>query len=218
MSRCPYLKGCLANNFAESQSEIIVLDDVLPGAIEIVLEYIYTKRVQSIVLNGNDTRDFDFVDAYILADRFCMESLKNLLMDRLRVLYAAFQPSVKAFRTFTERGLDGSLLEDYMLEISAWSLSQNEGTVDEVTGLGELVEGGRYQVLRLFDLAREMENDEDAVDPQKNDKCHYHYHTDTKPCHESGNKRKRDDLDGDGPPLTTSAAFLKDARRPTSQR
>jgi hypothetical protein len=63
----------------EEQEKMVNLPEELPGAFDTLVQWMYTGK---IVVEPR--MQISFIDAYLLADKFCMHVLQNSIMDALR--------------------------------------------------------------------------------------------------------------------------------------
>ena len=175
--RCPYFAEHFRKHPEETQ---IHIEDLSSKALVIVLDYIYTLGVGEIISEGHRYADKHYVNAYVTADAWAMEGLKNLLFDRLREYYLERLPSPIAFQIFMKRDISGSSLEKYMFEVSAHYLCTFKDQPLEELSLSDLIKKGGHQVTMLFDLIRQMQGK--PKDPYDDDKCTWHTHEATPAC------------------------------------
>lgn len=75
-SHCPFFAKCLNPSFPEGRSNEIGLEDENIETFDHFFQWIYSQEVRT------DT-NFRFGAFYVLADKFCMEALKNNIVDAL---------------------------------------------------------------------------------------------------------------------------------------
>ncbi|KAI9797577.1 MAG: hypothetical protein M1835_007841 [Candelina submexicana] len=83
-----FFKKAFSGDFKESEERALYLPDDDPTAFELFIHWLYTGRLDEPWGPGGRR---PYIKLYILASKFCMESLANATIDRLQVFYATSQ-------------------------------------------------------------------------------------------------------------------------------
>ncbi|KAH0845579.1 hypothetical protein AYO21_05508 [Fonsecaea monophora] len=80
VSQCSFFDKCLRGGMKEAQENAVTLWDDDPGAFGVLVEWMYTSRLDHLRRPGGV-----LVNAYVLADKYGMPALQNAIVDRFRV-------------------------------------------------------------------------------------------------------------------------------------
>lgn len=178
-----YFKRCIKSGMLETTNNKVVLRDVNFEAFEVVVYWLYKENLDKISENR-----LPFYWVYNLADRLCMEPLKNKIVDRLGLVWAEIRITTAAFKTAMADLHVESTLAAFLIDQLAYDYV--EGFTD---GHGELHDL-EHDVLVAFmnawaaaSKARSRLGRQEwlASDPAKKVTCIYHQHIDTLKCHHS---------------------------------
>ena len=185
-AKSPYFARCFASGMVEAREKKVVLEDVDPKSFEIMAEWIYTSDV---TVDADAHRSpAEVMDTYHLADRLCMEQLKNDSMDCLKAFFEDATVGVAELQAGWNGRRETKLL-DFLIREFAYDIRES---------------GWRQQASELHDLPRELaicaihevhdehrrrysekENNYKHIGPGPpsswND-CVFHEHVDTDPC------------------------------------
>lgn len=132
-TQSPYFRAALTGPFVESTTKTITLDDVSPDHFQLLVSWLYTSSIPAPFKDGKPAY-YTLLHLYSLADRLCMEGLRNAVVDLIadladrtnsvltpsdtRILYAGIR--------------DSALLRDLVLDLFAFKKTDRlvEGHVD----------------------------------------------------------------------------------------
>ncbi|KAH7417459.1 hypothetical protein BKA64DRAFT_636822 [Cadophora sp. MPI-SDFR-AT-0126] len=78
-----FFKGAFMSSFAESQEGTMYLPDDSPAAFDLYVEWAYRKRIPT---GHTESYLHSLYDLYIMADKFCNNVLKDVVMDAIQDL------------------------------------------------------------------------------------------------------------------------------------
>lgn len=78
-SCCPYFQKCLDGNFEEGYTGEVVLEEEETSAFDNLVLWLYCN-----LLPDDDLTEDAVVHTHLLADKLCMEGVKNYVVDRKR--------------------------------------------------------------------------------------------------------------------------------------
>lgn len=197
--RCPYFRGCFDGSFKETDDRKTVLTEESPEAFDEVLRWVYQSRV-SDPQNG-ETNDMALIHAYILADKLCMEELKNSIVTMLWRYYDSnYMTTTGGLTLLEENGLPTCKLRSLLLwELSGCIVAKGYTKVLlHAPDLKEYIGAGGEGVVELFEAtAGCTEADLEELDWNGEDKCRWHEHLMTPVCagaktYEDGTSKKPD--------------------------
>lgn len=76
----PYFRAALTGPFVESTTKTITLDDVSPDHFQLLVSWLYTSSIPAPFKDGKPAY-YTLLHLYSLADRLCMEGLRNAVVD-----------------------------------------------------------------------------------------------------------------------------------------
>ncbi|KAF1928819.1 uncharacterized protein M421DRAFT_4659 [Didymella exigua CBS 183.55] len=132
-SQSPYFRAALTGPFVESKSKTITLDDVNPDHFSLLVAWLYTSAVPAPFKDGKPAY-YTLLHLYSLADRLCMEGLRNAVVDLIADLAdqtnSVLTPSDT--RILYDGIRDSAPLRDLVLDLFAFKKTDRlvEGHVD----------------------------------------------------------------------------------------
>jgi hypothetical protein len=186
--RCPYFKRCFDGRFKEAKEKKAVLKDESPETFDEVLRWIYGGVVSK---PRNDENFMSLINAYILADRLCIEELKNSIVTELCHCHRDYSPTdfttTSGIMTLAEKGLADCKLRSFLLwQLSrhmVWSSGRHMLKTDPK--LKEYIAAGGDEIAHLFEITvGRKEGDLEVVQMYGKDKCRWHEHLVTPVCDE----------------------------------
>ena len=180
--RCPYFKRCFDGRFKEAKDKKTALKDESPDAFDEVLRWIYSGMVPK----PKDDKDFmPLINAYILADRLCIEELKNSIVTELYHFSSEYITSPSGIMTLAEKGLADCRLRSFLL----WQLSHDivelgcQYVLEMVPKLREYIAAGGDEIVHLFEITVDRKKgDLEVLQLNGKDKCRWHEHLMTPVC------------------------------------
>lgn len=133
VSQSPYFRAALTGAFIESKSKTITLDDVSPDHFSLLVAWLYTSAIPAPFKDGKPAY-YTLLHVYALADRLCMEGLRNSVVDLIADLAdqtnSVLTPSDT--RILYEGIRDSAPLRDLVLDLFAFKKTDRlvEGHVD----------------------------------------------------------------------------------------
>ncbi|KAK5456927.1 hypothetical protein LTS15_004707 [Exophiala xenobiotica] len=115
VSKCPFFEKCLRSGMREEQEKTVNLAEELPEAFDTLVQWMYTGK---IVVEPR--RHILFIDAYLLADKFCTHDLQNSIMDALRQHCLKFVILPKALDYVWKRSTENCELRKFCFD-QVWS-------------------------------------------------------------------------------------------------
>ncbi|KAF2743674.1 hypothetical protein M011DRAFT_480617 [Sporormia fimetaria CBS 119925] len=79
----PYFRAALTGPFQESTTQTITLPDIHPSTFELLVTYLYTRSISPLPFKDSKPAYYTLLHLYILADRLCIESLRNTIVDTI---------------------------------------------------------------------------------------------------------------------------------------
>lgn len=132
-TQSPYFRAALAGPFVESTTKSITLDDVSPDHFQLLVSWLYTSSIPAPFKDGKPAY-YTLLHLYSLADRLCVESLRNAVVDLIADLAdrtnSVLTPSDT--RILYEGIRDSAPLRDLVLDLFAFKKTDRlvEGHVD----------------------------------------------------------------------------------------
>lgn len=135
----PILKAAFASGLVESQTQIYILEDVEPDTFRLLAEWLYVQKIgplqdedgidsglASLGLLSIRTRmrlSRRLCELWILADKFQIPQLQNLVMDRLeqRRLQTG-SCLIFSYTYIIENTSKSSLLRAYIVDVCVWDM------------------------------------------------------------------------------------------------
>ena len=174
-ARIPFFRAAFKGEFREAQEGQLKLPEEKPEAFRQVLKWVYSGQVGQIEPADLDSGSA-LLEAYILANAWCLEELKNQIIDRFKSQDWKSSHLVAVFR--------GTALPDCELRGFFIDRLRAAFQVEEPqcsgTELGEYLEAGGAEVRDLVvALFEHREAGYDEVDWYG---CKYHEHKTSKTC------------------------------------
>jgi BTB/POZ domain len=206
-SKSPFFQNCLDSGLSESSKGEIELPVDLPAAFEEVLKWVYTGSITS-PLKEPDGGDYlivhNLVHTYILADKLCMESLCNEVVDTIKAWHKNSITNPVFLSHFQDGVLSDSELKKFLVhqlahDIFAYADVQDEeevGCLDEES-LVKFFEQGGSEAWEVVKRMKELQKhycgrDVRHLDPSReNSTCAYHRHRDTESCLAGGGEEEK---------------------------
>ncbi|OQV00324.1 BTB/POZ domain-containing protein [Cladophialophora immunda] len=186
VSKCPFFDKCLGAGMKEAQENAVALPDDDPKAFDVVVRWMYTGR-----LNGFGTPGFLLLNAYILADKYCIPDLQNAIADVFRAgVFISLGHASWAWGRLPE----GSPLRQLFLDqMHYWIASYPDsyrrgsiGTVDaSAAALEEIFKGNAgLTTALLWKIIDHSRNSGSCIptSPASGVSCLYHVHEDGRKC------------------------------------
>jgi hypothetical protein len=108
------------DGFEESSQGEIHLIDETPNAFERFLYWLYTGKIRKAT---SAKEAIDLTNLYVMADKLCLESLQNHVMDALREWYKFEYVMGPTIAYAYEHTMPGSAFRKYCTEQWAWDLA-----------------------------------------------------------------------------------------------
>lgn len=121
-SESRFFQGCLQHGFSEGKNNEVILEDDDVDAFELFIGWVYTHEVAPL----HDI-NIIFGEAYILADRFCMEAFKNAITDSARESLTVKFVQPKDIIILHSRGYSDGRLTNYLIDQMAFDFVDREG-------------------------------------------------------------------------------------------
>lgn len=138
------------NEFQEAVTKVFKLKEDCPRTVADVILYAYADE---IVVDPNKNREIEdyiaLIKAYILADKWNIESVCNKLAVYILRLNYHGTTTPMAILYFIEAGLEESLLYKTLFEQAAWNLAIGKYTTKEAK---EHLEGRVQQLLTSYHM------------------------------------------------------------------
>jgi hypothetical protein len=131
LTQFPYSKKCFNGRFFEAETKEVKLREDSPVAFEQVLEFAYRSKCRIIVppkdpiLNvSKEASDqvYILLKTYILADKLCMESLSNHLIDLHKSFAHYYEICGGELAFLTTHGPPGNKMREFPLQQAAWEV------------------------------------------------------------------------------------------------
>jgi hypothetical protein len=180
--RCPYFKKCFDGRFKEAKDKKAALNDESPDTFDEVLRWIYS----GIVPEPQDNGDFmSLINTYILADRLCIEELKNSIVTESCHYSSKHLATINGITTLAEKGLADCKLRSFLL----WQLSHDmvesgcRHLLKEDPELKKYIVAGGDEIAHLFENTVGCGSYTlEYLDMNGKDKCRWHEHLMTPVC------------------------------------
>lgn len=190
-----FLSGAFKEDgFKESSQGEIHLTDEMPDAFEPFLCWLYTGEIKKATCRKDAT---DLTNLYVMADKFCLKSLQNGVMDVLREWYRKDYIMGPTIAYVYEHTMPGSALREYRADQCAWDIADSKmlSVPPVTTGTTSLAKRDfELQVKQNGDFAYDMclafEKVAALIKPDPSDKrgCWYHEHRSGSQCPSSIDK------------------------------
>ena len=200
LTKIDYFAKCLNDDrFAEGRLNEVELPEDNLNAWEEILHYLYGQHYQSSTHEPPDrSMRRHYLQTWILADKYCIEDLCNLLIDTM-AFYAA-HAMIEDVVFLAEQGLETSLAAKYLINKIGQDL-RSKGWDDYLSNrhpdVGEsLTEHPTImlEILKAVVIPAERQRSSDGWD--NFNPCEYHIHIKSIPCRNYG--CEWDDLDTGG--------------------
>ncbi|KIW61650.1 hypothetical protein PV05_01749 [Exophiala xenobiotica] len=198
VSGCPFFEKCLRSGMREAQEKTVNLPEEQTEAFDILVRWMYSGR---IALGGAKQQE-RFIDAYLLADKFCMHALQNAIMDALRKACKPFDIWPETLHCVWKNSTGNCKLRKFCFDFVYFTLSNLRiwhGTHLYITAskvfreqMDELMQSGSPVMNALFwklaDSGMESSRmtGELGLNPASLSGCFYHAHKDGEKCKSSG--------------------------------
>ncbi|KAJ4412844.1 hypothetical protein N0V91_000606 [Didymella pomorum] len=133
VSQSPYFRAALTGPFVESKTKSITLDDVSADHFSLLVAWLYTSAIPAPFKDGKPAY-YTLLHVYALADRLCIEGLRNSVIDLIADLAdqtnSVLTPSDT--RILYEGIRDSAPLRELVLDLFAFKKTDRlvEGHVD----------------------------------------------------------------------------------------
>jgi BTB/POZ domain len=173
VSKCPYLRACLAGGFRDSKSNEIFLSEYLPEAFNCLVKWLYTGAVSSVERISDARTVFH---SYVRGDAFLVTELKNDLMDGMHQLYTRQFMDVQPLNLLAKNEVFNVQLRDFVLEQFAYDLLDDDDySKDMTTKIDAFLASGSSAAVGAFCALRKL-GAYGHDDPSKRKGCRYHDH------------------------------------------
>jgi hypothetical protein len=173
-----------------------------PEAFGVLIRWLYTSKLKlDYICPKGDKKEHlhcanqltSFVKAYTLADKFCLEKLKNLAMDGVKKWSAKHVFTSTVISTIYQEGSSSSLLRKFVARKVAFCFRKNKGQ-DPINPMEEEIRNNPDFAMDLISTLSkdnvELSNNGKWTsgtssyypDPQDHPACHYHEHKTTRKC------------------------------------
>jgi BTB/POZ domain len=191
----PYFEKYLRDGFSESEANCIKLPEEDAEVIRHILEYAYRTQVMEFKydkdasIRSQEERDqlYMATQIYVTADKFCMEGLKNLIVDRFVAYHKMrffYPPTIPMLRS-----IPGCKLREFLMRKLAKTVTTRgwQYMLERDSACKECDEfnGQEFQdmMLTISNLIRG-----NARDPADLPACEWHEHLSTTRCQAHGNE------------------------------
>lgn len=189
IEKIPFFEKCLQGNMRESLENEVRLPTESLLVFEELTNWLYGGAMTLSGKPWNLTTRQLAIDLYVLADKWCIETLRNDIVDRFRAFSKTQYLDFSCLNRLRDAGLLQSTLEIYFVDQLAYDVSSrsldllNLMSDDDFCGeaFRELMIGGGKLVQDFFD-ALNREKLDGPGDPSKRSGCVYHDHESTPSC------------------------------------
>ena len=178
---CPYFAGCLRTNaFSEGQEKKVTLGEDDPEAFSDLVTWLYRGRLQ-VAQNGS-LASARLRATYILADKVCINTLKNHIMDMIRKVYATV--CVEPTELTRDLGPEGCQMRNFHIRQFAYDASREPETYQRAQGKWDAAsrrffDGGFAGMDDIVADVKELMLEwrrRPFEDPARISGCHFHNH------------------------------------------
>ena len=212
--RCDFFSAAFGGQFAESEQKSIQLPDIDPAEFELFVDWLYRGTLEPIRPNGMDAsvfgntckteadekirfkieeglerEEWPYHRLYYMAERWCLDELKNLAMDQIRSFHyeSEILLGFEFFQPAYENTREGSPMRKYITTYAMHLIFEEENSSDEIvkeffSSLSFQTEDSARDLLRdvFIGLRQRFNSPEDPDDAAE--RCKYHDHADGKRC------------------------------------
>ena len=166
----------------ENSAKTVRLPEDDPTAFECILTWVYSKTIE-ISKPDSSSKTLQFVQAYALADKLCMESLSNSLVDHIMEWHKTVYSTPHLIAEAPE-----SPIKEFLVAELAWELRRGQIWESQVAAknLERFFRSGVPEVFEVMKVNGQLTTVENPVEPCEGPKCKYHKHVDTGKCKEAG--------------------------------
>ncbi|KAK7899737.1 hypothetical protein LTR67_003482 [Exophiala xenobiotica] len=194
VSKCPFFKKCLRSGMKEEQEKTVNLPEELPVAFDTLVQWMYTGKMVM-----EPRMQISYIDAYLLADKFCMHDLQNSIMDAYRGTCVPFAIWPGTLHDVWTRSTEKCLLRKFCFDHVHFTLSNLHdwnkshlfispskvfrAQIDQLIFSGSPASHALFWKLARFDTGlSQTTNSPVADDPALLLGCVYHVHKDGEKC------------------------------------
>lgn len=107
IARSPFFEKCLQSGFKEGKQNEVCAEEDVPEAFDLLVIWIYTETVTPL---SDLARTKAALHAYMLADKYCMITFQNAIVDAMRERFAHCYVEIRLLALLQEyNGLCGKL-------------------------------------------------------------------------------------------------------------
>ncbi|KAL9110125.1 MAG: hypothetical protein Q9227_005319 [Pyrenula ochraceoflavens] len=182
----PFFLGCFRNPWQENTENLFTLPTDDPDAFSRVLCWMYERRllrcnVEDVSEAAEDREMEVLVKTWILADKLCMEEMKNAAMELIQLWGKTNYVPASVMRKVLHDSPPDSLLRKYIERKFASDFKESMGSAPGSEGYREFVSEGGSHITNIMMLV----GDDELTDPAFGDLCEYHEHKETETCCDS---------------------------------
>lgn len=185
LRKCQFFDKCLSAGMKESQEKIITLPEDEPGAIDVVVTWLYCETLPANI----DSTVGASVSYYNTADKYGLPEQQNALLDQCRTGWNGLTLHPLHVLMIWKRSPEGSRLRQAALAQLRWnvvtSLTDYKGNSERAWGLKQLLRnGGELSETLFMMMADTLVHGRNIAlpNPSQMTGCVYHVHEDGKNC------------------------------------
>ncbi len=185
-----YFDNAFNGSFKESKEEDMYLPEDCAETFDLFVSWLYRRDLGCIPKSLGTTeatnRIYRFRRLYVLADKLCINTLKNIALDYLQRLYltANLVPgSDNAYDSYKST-LAGSPLRRFTAQALAWVVRNHSWAETERNR--EALKVDPDLAIDVIELLKDVSP---IPDPRNPSGCKYHDHADGEVCHLKGEKQ-----------------------------
>lgn len=182
--RVDFFRQSFAGGFAESHTNSMRLEEDDPNIFAMLIGWVYGNAIAPPSEVDRQADIGPFVKLYRLADKLCMEHLKNDTMDLVRKLCRGKSTKMEAITLLKENGLHDCVMKRFLIRQVAYEILKL-GYFPNDEGVTNILRAGGDDAIELVNEMAEAAHDDfhDIMShPCYDDDCNWHEHETTKEC------------------------------------
>jgi hypothetical protein len=199
VERCPFFEKCLKGSYKEGRENQVYLAEESPAVFDRFVTFIYHNRVDKKMTSPDNSL---LVQAFVLADKFCMPEFQNALVDAIACFHETHEVSALDLAFVNGHVPSNSKIRALLLHKMVFDIVAEQ----EYSSTDPLVENVNEILREGGDLATEIFWAVCKADPEREharsswcNRCDYHNHQmdDKQECYRKREKAREDDYKGD---------------------
>ena len=185
--RSDYFQACFGGQFKEAEAQELALPEDSVDSFELLSGWLYGAPLTRI----SSTYDLlIYIDLVILAQKLCLEHLRNETMDHILIFYRLYPCALPAhtIHFIYENTSTEDSLRKFIIQYHAWSVvtyhnfSLRQHEADLLEGGGEIAIDFTAELAKAYAISKGNQDVLEMLDPREKLNCFYHQHSSTPFC------------------------------------